>query len=218
MVGFLLTLKTFTSAQAHSGHSRLVLQTCFFWHHHPSLNILPSCQNMLKILVKNEGPLRTGVLTPGPCYRTSISCTVRVGAVPVPYYLNEEQGWELQEEELHRALESAKGICKPVALYVINPGNPAGIKKEIKLHQSAAASSCVVNTRLLLGQVQSRKSMQEVIRFAAEKKLFLLADEVGVPKQTTSNNPKIFRWKNPLMSSVRASNLGLSGPNSWAKH
>lgn len=88
---------------------------------------------MLKILVTDEGPLRTGVLTPGPCYRTSISCTVRVGAVPVPYYLNEEQGWELQEEELHRALESAKGICKPVALYVINPGNPAGIKKINKI-------------------------------------------------------------------------------------
>ncbi|KAK5889112.1 hypothetical protein CesoFtcFv8_015144 [Champsocephalus esox] len=65
----------------------------------------------------------------------------------------EEQGWELHVEELHRALDSAKGLCNPVALYVINPGNPAGY-------------------------VQSRKTMQEVIRFASEKRLFLLADEV----------------------------------------
>lgn len=51
-----------------------------------------------------------------------------LGAVVVPYYLSEEQGWELQVEELHRALESAKGICNPVALYVINPGNPSGTR------------------------------------------------------------------------------------------
>lgn len=54
---------------------------------------------------------------------------IGVGAVPVPYYLDEEQSWQLQVEELHRALDSAKGICKPVALYVINPGNPAGMEK-----------------------------------------------------------------------------------------
>lgn len=55
-----------------------------------------------------------------------------MGAVPVPYYLDEEQGWELQVEELHRALESAKGICKPAALYIINPGNPTGMGGEKK--------------------------------------------------------------------------------------
>lgn len=35
---------------------------------------------------------------------------------------------------------------------------------------------------LAAGHVQSRKSMQEVIKFASEKKLFLLADEVDVLK------------------------------------
>lgn len=142
---------------------------------------------------------------------------IGTGAVPVQYYLDEEQGWDLQVEELHRSLESAKGICKPMALYVINPGNPAGMKKK-KSQQTAAPSSCVVNAILPVGQVQSRKSMQEVIRFTSEKKLFLLADEVGVLKRSTANNPKMFRWKSPLTSSVRASTLGLSGLYSWAKH
>ncbi|XP_031149992.1 alanine aminotransferase 1-like [Sander lucioperca] len=109
--------------------------------------------NILNVLVNSEASHRTGVLTPVPCYSIALMSIRGLGAVTVPYNLNEEQGWELQVEELHRALESAKGVCNPVALYVINPGNPAGY-------------------------VQSRKSIQEVIQFVSEKRLFLLADEV----------------------------------------
>uniref|UniRef100_A0A8C7ZZ94 alanine transaminase n=1 Tax=Oryzias sinensis TaxID=183150 RepID=A0A8C7ZZ94_9TELE len=108
---------------------------------------------ILNVLVNAEAPFPTGVLTPAPCYSTTPLSIEGLGGVVIPYYLSEERGWELQVEELHRALESCKGACHPIALYVINPGNPAG-------------------------QVQSRKSMQEVIRFASEKRLFLLADEV----------------------------------------
>ncbi|XP_070701446.1 alanine aminotransferase 1-like [Pempheris klunzingeri] len=112
-----------------------------------------SLTNIFTVLVNSEGSPRAGVLTPVPSHCTTTLSMVGLGAVIVPYYLSEEQGWELKVEELHRALESVKGVCKPVALYVINPGNPSG-------------------------HVQSRKSMQEVIRFASKKRLFLLADEV----------------------------------------
>ncbi|XP_037313362.2 alanine aminotransferase 1-like isoform X2 [Pungitius pungitius] len=112
-----------------------------------------SLMNVLKVLVDAEASPRAGVLTPRPCYLTSIQSMVGLGAVAVPYDLCEERGWELRVEELRRALDSAKGVCRPVAVYVINPGNPAG-------------------------HVQSRKSMREVIRFVSEKRLFLLADEV----------------------------------------
>lgn len=78
--------------------------------------------------MKDEGPLKAGILTPAPGYRTTTASIIGLGAVAVPYYLIEEQGWELQVEALHRALELAKGTCKPVALYIINPGNPAGMK------------------------------------------------------------------------------------------
>uniref|UniRef100_A0A3Q4MPR1 alanine transaminase n=1 Tax=Neolamprologus brichardi TaxID=32507 RepID=A0A3Q4MPR1_NEOBR len=101
---------------------------------------------------ENASP-RTGVLIPVPCHNKTVLSIMQLGAVAVPYYLSEEQGWALQVEELQRALESAKGVCNPVALYIINPGNPAGY-------------------------VQSQKSVQEVIRFAWEKRLFLLVDEV----------------------------------------
>ncbi|XP_054623619.1 alanine aminotransferase 2-like [Dunckerocampus dactyliophorus] len=112
-----------------------------------------SLTNMLRVLVNSESSPRSGVLMPVPCYSTAHLSVEGLGGVVVPYFLDEEHGWELQIEELHRALESAQGVCKPVALYIINPGNPTG-------------------------HIQSRGSIQEVIRFAWEKKLFLLADEV----------------------------------------
>ncbi|CAB1326366.1 unnamed protein product [Coregonus sp. 'balchen'] len=77
----------------------------------------------------------------------------RLGAAIVPYYLDEEHGWAMEVEELRRALQISKGVCNSVALYVINPGNPTG-------------------------HVQSRKCIEGVIRFAAEERLFLMADEV----------------------------------------
>uniref|UniRef100_A0A3Q2WR57 alanine transaminase n=1 Tax=Haplochromis burtoni TaxID=8153 RepID=A0A3Q2WR57_HAPBU len=104
-------------------------------------------------LLNREASPRTGVLIPVPCHNKTVLSITQLGAVAVPYYLSEEQGWALQVEELQRALESAKGVCNPVALYVINPGNPAGY-------------------------VQSQKSVLEVIRFAWEKRLFLLVDEL----------------------------------------
>lgn len=108
---------------------------------------------------------------------------MQVGAAIVPYYLNEEQGWKLQVEELHRALESAKGICNPVALYVINPGNPSGSEIplgyciSVFLYQRVMYQAVVAP--LPLGHVQSRQSIQEVIQFVSEQRLFLLADEVA---------------------------------------
>ncbi|MEQ2203613.1 hypothetical protein XENOCAPTIV_001352 [Xenoophorus captivus] len=128
--------------------------------HPENIYICPGSQwaltNILTVLVNPEASPRTGVLTPVPCHSTTVLSLTTLGAVVVPYYLREESGWALEVEELQRALDSAKGVCNPLALYVINPGNPAGY-------------------------VQSRKSVQEVIQFAAEKRLFLLADEVSEP-------------------------------------
>ncbi|XP_067108580.1 alanine aminotransferase 1-like [Osmerus mordax] len=112
-----------------------------------------SIMKVLKLLVHREGLPPTGVLTPVPGYRSVTMVLEAFGAAIVPYYLSEGRGWQLQTQELHRALRASQGSCKPTVLYVINPGNPTG-------------------------HVQSRKSIEEVIRFAAEKKLFLMADEV----------------------------------------
>ncbi|XP_042272971.1 alanine aminotransferase 2-like [Thunnus maccoyii] len=75
------------------------------------------------------------------------------GVMLVPYQLREDRGWALDLEELHRALKTARGRCKPRAIYISNPGNPTGF-------------------------VQHRKTIEEVIQFAAAERLVLLADEV----------------------------------------
>uniref|UniRef100_A0A672YT58 alanine transaminase n=1 Tax=Sphaeramia orbicularis TaxID=375764 RepID=A0A672YT58_9TELE len=89
---------------------------------------VPSFPNNIYISSGSQcmSAVKTGVLTPVPCY-DKVNMSIReLGGVTIPYYLHEDQGWELQIEELNRALESAKGVCNPVALYVMNPGNPTG--------------------------------------------------------------------------------------------
>ncbi|MBN3302175.1 ALAT2 aminotransferase, partial [Amia calva] len=108
---------------------------------------------MLKLLVSGVGASRTGVLIPIPQYPLYSAALAELGAVQVGYYLNEESCWSLDTQELHRALSQARQHCQPRVLCIINPGNPTG-------------------------QVQSRKCIEDVIRFAAEEKLFLMADEV----------------------------------------
>lgn len=83
-------------------------------------------KNMLKVLVNSRASPRTGVLIPVPCHSTTIVSIMTLGAAIVPYYLTEKEGWKLQVEELQRAVDSGKRVCNPVALYIVNPGNPAG--------------------------------------------------------------------------------------------
>ncbi|KAB0395633.1 hypothetical protein E2I00_019499 [Balaenoptera physalus] len=86
-----------------------------------------------------------------PLYSAVIS---ELDAIQVNYYLDEDNCWALNVNELRRAVREAKEHCDPKVLCIINPGNPTG-------------------------QVQSRKCIEDVIHFAWEEKLFLLADECG---------------------------------------
>lgn len=81
---------------------------------------------MLKLLVQSKVPCQTGVLIPVPTYASFNLALEDHGAVIIPYYLCEEQGWTLQVEELRRALHAGRKTCNPVALYICNPGNPTG--------------------------------------------------------------------------------------------
>ncbi|XP_078060159.1 alanine aminotransferase 2-like isoform X2 [Mustelus asterias] len=108
---------------------------------------------ILKMLVSGEGSSRTGVMIPIPQYPLYSAAISDLVAVQVNYYLDEENCWALNIEELRRALSAARGYCNPKVLCVINPGNPTG-------------------------QVQTRQVIEDVIKFALEEGLFLLADEV----------------------------------------
>lgn len=108
---------------------------------------------ILKLLVSGSGPTRTGVLIPIPQYPLYSAALAELDAVQLSYFLAEERCWALDVAELRRALSEGRQRCHPRALCIINPGNPTG-------------------------QVQSRECIEEVIKFAYEEKLFLLADEV----------------------------------------
>uniref|UniRef100_UPI00398E442F alanine aminotransferase 2 n=1 Tax=Pristiophorus japonicus TaxID=55135 RepID=UPI00398E442F len=108
---------------------------------------------IMKLLLNGEGRMRTGMMIPIPQYPLYSAAISELGAVQINYYLDEENGWGLDKNELRRSLDEARAYCCPKVLCIINPGNPTG-------------------------QVQSIKCIEDVIRFAYDEKLFLLADEV----------------------------------------
>jgi alanine transaminase len=67
--------------------------------------------------------------------------------------LEEDKNWALNVDELERSYQSSLDKCEPKAICIINPGNPTG-------------------------QVLSLENMQAIIKWAYEKRLFILADEV----------------------------------------
>lgn len=86
-----------------------------------------------------------------PIYSATIDL---LGGQIVGYYLDEQNGWDLNMNELERSLQEAKdnGI-HVTSLVLINPGNPTG-------------------------NVLSKESLKDVVRFCVKHKLVLLADEV----------------------------------------
>ncbi|XP_068457679.1 alanine aminotransferase 2 isoform X2 [Clinocottus analis] len=109
--------------------------------------------SILKLLAAGRGPRRTGVMIPIPQYPLYSAALSELEAVHVHYHLDEDRCWALDLQELQRAFLSAKQHCQPRVLCIINPGNPTG-------------------------QVQSKKCIEEVLHFAFEENLFVMADEV----------------------------------------
>lgn len=97
--------------------------------------------------------LPMAVLTPVPQYPLYGGVISELGLQQVPYYLNEENAWNLEVSELERVIREARKVSVPRVLVIINPGNPTG-------------------------QVLSRQCIEEVIKFAYRENLFIFADEV----------------------------------------
>lgn len=108
---------------------------------------------MVKLIASTEWDVPTGVLSPVPCRHTLPMLLDEAGVTLEPYMLNKDQGWAVDMKELHRAVTDARSHCQPKAIFISNPGIPTG-------------------------HVQGRKSIQEVIQFAAAESLLLLVDEV----------------------------------------
>eukprot|EP00090_Calanus_glacialis_P014648 TRINITY_DN2347_c0_g1_i1.p1 TRINITY_DN2347_c0_g1~~TRINITY_DN2347_c0_g1_i1.p1 ORF type:complete len:484 (-),score=196.37 TRINITY_DN2347_c0_g1_i1:153-1604(-) len=107
----------------------------------------------LKLLTGPGTGTRPGVMIPIPQYPLYSASLAEYNMDQVGYYLDESRNWAMDPAELERAYQAAKDKSDIKAIVVINPGNPTG-------------------------QVLTRDNLEAVINFAAEKKLFVFADEV----------------------------------------
>lgn len=79
---------------------------------------------ILQTLIRNKND---GIMIPIPQYPLYSASIALNGGVVVPYYLNEEKGWQLDVDEAEKSIElSKKNGVNPRAIVVINPGNPTG--------------------------------------------------------------------------------------------
>ena len=108
---------------------------------------------VISCLAKTEDNLPSGILIPIPQYPLYSACLSYFGIVPVPYYLDEDDDWSFNLEELLRALDCNMGKSIPRAMVVINPGNPTG-------------------------QILGFDVQVNILKFCYEQRLLLLADEV----------------------------------------
>ena len=111
----------------------------------------PAVKYILNALIRDA---RDGVLTPIPQYPLYSACIQQYGGTLVPYDLNEEAGWGMDVDDLKKRAAAARaaGIA-PRALVFINPGNPTG-------------------------QTLTEANLRDIVKFAHEEKVVLMADEV----------------------------------------
>ena len=96
----------------------------------------------------------TGVLVPIPQYPLYTATLALLGARCVPYYLEESKAWGTDIGAMKESLKKAKSEGSDVrAIVVINPGNPTGASL-------------------------SESDIKNVLKFAAEEHLVVIADEV----------------------------------------
>ncbi|CAD5208139.1 unnamed protein product [Bursaphelenchus xylophilus] len=112
-----------------------------------------SIRNLLKLFINRNKSKKSGIMIPIPQYPLYSASIEEFHLGQIGYFLDEEHGWALSIEELDRSLKAHQDEYDVQALVVINPGNPTG-------------------------QVLSKENIQEILKFAYEKKLFVFADEV----------------------------------------
>lgn len=97
---------------------------------------------------------QSGILVPMPQYPLYTATLAVLNARCVPYYLEESKAWGTNMNEIRESYKKAKSEGIDVrAIVVINPGNPTGASL-------------------------SGDDVRNVLEFAAEEKLVVLADEV----------------------------------------
>lgn len=110
-----------------------------------------AAQTVIHAIIKNSND---GIMLPIPQYPMYSASLTMAGGLSIGYYLDEENNWQLNEDILTNSYNTAKlNKLNPVAITVINPGNPTGA-------------------------VLSYENIQMIINFARQHGMAILADEV----------------------------------------
>lgn len=142
----------------------------------------------IQVLLKNKND---GFMIPIPQYPL-YSATIKLyGAEQIGYYLDENNSWQLNEEILSESIEKAKakGI-NPVAIAVINPGNPTGA-------------------------VLSYSNIVMIINFAKKHNLSVMADEVY--QENVYNEKLVFHSFAKVMHQLEEKDITLFSFHSISK-
>lgn len=111
-------------------------------------------KNLLSIINHSRKPGKpVGVMISKPQYPLYSATLCEYGIHRVDYLLDEERDWSLDISELAKAYDEAKDRCDIRAIVVVNPANPTG-------------------------SVLSEQNIIEIINFASERGLMIMADEV----------------------------------------
>ncbi|KAK5103105.1 alanine transaminase [Lithohypha guttulata] len=106
---------------------------------------------LMHIMCAND---KSGILVPIPQYPLYTATLSVLNARCCPYYLDESTGWGTDLETVRKSYEDAKKDGTDVrAIVIINPGNPTGASLP-------------------------RSDIENIIKFAAENQLVVMADEV----------------------------------------
>lgn len=135
---------------------------------------------------------RDAIMIPIPQYPIYSALIGRLGARQVGYYLDEEKGWAVSEEELQKRWDAAKAEGLNVkALALINPGNPTG-------------------------QVLGREDLEVICRFCAKNGIVLLADEV-YQRNVYADGKEFISTKKVALEDPQCENLQLVSFHSTSK-
>lgn len=129
----------------------------------------PGVKMCLQAIIRDE---RDTILVPIPQYPLYSASIALLGGTLVGYYLDETKAWGMDMGKLKELIDSTRAEGKLVrALVFINPGNPTG-------------------------QCLSRENLQELVQFAYDEKLVLMADEVY--------QENIYQDEKPFLSAKKA--------------
>ena len=106
---------------------------------------------MIRLLINEP---TDAIMTPNPNYPLYSAACILSGGQEVNYELDEDNNWGLNFEVIEKAYQEARdrGV-HPKGIAVLNPGNPTG-------------------------QVLTKQNLKDVLEFAHEKKMVVMADEV----------------------------------------